>query len=76
MFKGHSFLFDKIMEMKSLTHDEMMAEFEHRVEVVTYLLKKDVRNHQEIWNLINSYYKDRDKTLERIRKNLAAMEVN
>ncbi|MHC1710392.1 MAG: type II/IV secretion system ATPase subunit [Methanomassiliicoccales archaeon] len=76
IFKGHSFLFDKIMEMKSLTHDEMMAEFDRRVEVVTYLLKKDIRNHREIWNLVNSYYKDHDKTLDRIRKDLAAMEVN
>jgi len=76
IFKGHSFLFDKIMEMKSLTHDEMMAEFDRRVEVVTYLLKKDIRNHREIWNLVNSYYKDHDKTLDRIRKDVAAMEVN
>ena len=76
IFKGHSFLFDKIMEMKSLTHDEMMAEFDRRVEVVTYLLKKDIRNHRDIWNLVNSYYKDHDKTLDRIRKDMAAMEVN
>lgn len=76
IFKGHSFLFDKIMEMKSLTHDEMMAEFDRRVEVVTYLLKKDIRNHRDIWNLVNSYYKDHDKTLDRIRKDVAAMEVN
>ncbi|MHC1679760.1 MAG: type II/IV secretion system ATPase subunit [Methanomassiliicoccales archaeon] len=76
IFKGHSFLFDKIMEMKSLTHDEMMAEFDRRVEVVSYLLKKDIRNHREIWNLVNSYYKDHDKTLDRIHKDLAAMEVN
>ncbi len=76
VFKGHSFLFDKIMEMKSLTHDEMMAEFDRRVEVVNYMLKKDIRNHREIWNLINAYYKDHDRTLERIRNDLAAMEVN
>jgi len=76
IFKGHSFLFDKIMEMKSLTHDEMMAEFDRRVEVVNYLLKKDVRNHREIWNLVNAYYKDHDRTLERIRKDLAATEAS
>lgn len=76
IFKGHSFLFDKIMEMKSLTHDEMMAEFDRRVEVVNYLVKKDIRNHREIWNLVNSYYKDHEKTLDRIRKDLAAMEVS
>ncbi|MDD1772569.1 MAG: type II/IV secretion system ATPase subunit [Methanomassiliicoccales archaeon] len=76
IFKGHSFLFDKIMEMRSLTHDEMMAEFDHRVEVLTYMQKKDIRNHREIWNLVNSYYKDHEKTLQRIRKEMAALEVN
>jgi len=76
MFKGHAFLFDKIMEMKSLTNDEMMAEFDRRVEVMNYLLKKDLRNHRDIWNLVNSYYKDHEKTLDRIHKDLAAMEVN
>ena len=76
IFKGHSFLFDKIMETKSLTHDEMMAEFDRRVELMNYLLKKDVRNHRDIWNLVNSYYKDHDKTLDRVRKEMAALEVN
>ncbi len=75
LFKGHAFLFDKIMEMRSLTNDEMMAEFDRRVEVVNYLMKKDVRNHREIWNIVNSYYKDHDKTLARLRADLAAMEV-
>lgn len=75
VFKGHAFLFDKIMEMRSLTHDEMMAEFDRRVELVTYLLKKDLRNHTEIWNLVSAYYKDHDKTMLRIRNDLAAMEV-
>ena len=76
IFKGHSFLFDKIMEMRSLTHDEMMAEFDRRKEVLNYMLKKDIRDHREIWNLVNSYYKDHVKTLDRIHKDLAAMEVN
>ncbi len=75
IFKGHAFLFDKIMEMRSLTNDEMMAEFDRRVEVINYLIKKDVRDHREIWNIVNSYYKDSEKTLARLRADLAAMEV-
>jgi len=75
IFKGHAFLFDKIMEMRSLTNDEMMSEFDRRVEVMNYLVKKDVRDHREIWNIVNSYYKDHEKTLARLRADLAAMEV-
>jgi hypothetical protein len=58
-----------------MTNDEMMAEFDRRVEVINYLVKKDMRNHREIWNIVNSYYKDSEKTLARLRADLAAMEV-
>jgi archaeal flagellar protein FlaI len=76
VFKGHAFLFDKIMETKSMTHDEIMSEFDRRVEVMNYLLKKDIRNYREIWNLVNAYYKDHTRTMDRIHKDLAAMEVS
>ncbi|MFZ1023126.1 MAG: type II/IV secretion system ATPase subunit, partial [Thermoplasmata archaeon] len=37
VFKGHSFLFDKIMELKNFTPDEMEAEFQRRASVIRYL---------------------------------------
>ena len=49
IFKGHSFLFDKIMEMKSLTHEEMMEEFERRIEIINYMVSKDMSDHRKIW---------------------------
>ncbi|MDG6221580.1 MAG: type II/IV secretion system ATPase subunit, partial [Candidatus Thermoplasmatota archaeon] len=33
-YRGHSFLFDKIMEMKNMTHEEMMTEYRRRVDVI------------------------------------------
>ena len=68
LYKGHSFLFDKIMEMKILTHDEMMTEFNRRVDIVKYMVYKDMTDHRKIWALINSYYKDPEKTITRVRK--------
>ncbi|MEM0448382.1 MAG: type II/IV secretion system ATPase subunit [Methanomassiliicoccales archaeon] len=70
LYKGHSFLFDKIMEMKSLTHEQMMAEFERRVDIVRYMVFKDMTDHRKIWSLINQYYKEPDKTIERVRKEM------
>ena len=70
VYKGHSFLFDKIMEMKSLTHDQMMNEFNRRVDLVRYLVFRDTTDHRKIWSLINAYYKDSDKTIARVRKEL------
>jgi len=70
IYKGHSFLFDKIMEMKSLTHDEMMEEFNRRTDIVKYMVQKDITDHRKIWALINSYYKDQEKTIKRVRREM------
>jgi flagellar protein FlaI len=70
IYKGHSFLFDKIMEMKSMTHDQMMTEFNRRVDIIRYMVYKDMTDHKKIWVLINSYYKDPDKTITRVRREL------
>lgn len=70
IFKGHSFLFDKIMEMKNLTHEELLEEFERRVDIVKYMVAKDLTDYKEIWALIREYYKEPKKTAERIRKEL------
>ena len=70
IFKGHSFLFDKIMEMKNLTHEELTQEFERRVDIVKYMVAKDIADHREIWGLIREYYKDSKATAEMVRKEL------
>jgi flagellar protein FlaI len=77
LYKGHSFLFDKIMEMKSLTHEQMMTEFSRRVDIIRYMVYKDMSDHRKIWALINQYYKDSEKTIARIRKELeeGGMEI-
>jgi len=70
VYKGHSFLFDKIMEMKSLTHEQMMTEFDRRVDIVRYMVYKDITDHRKIWALINNYYKEPDKTVEKVRSEM------
>jgi flagellar protein FlaI len=75
IFKGHSFLFDKIMEMKNLTHEELQQEFERRVDIVKYMVYKDIADHREIWGLIREYYKDSKKTAEMVRKELHRNDV-
>ncbi|MEM3567269.1 MAG: ATPase, T2SS/T4P/T4SS family, partial [Thermoplasmata archaeon] len=67
VFKGHSFLFDKIMEMKNLTHEEMMEEFNRRVEVVNYMVRKNITDYRKLANIIVAYFKDPKDTIEKIR---------
>jgi len=70
IFKGHSFLFDKIMEMKNLTHEELLQEFERRIDIVKYMVAKDMDDHNDIWALIREYYKEPKGTAEMVRKEL------
>jgi len=66
VFKGHSFLFDKIMELKNFSHDEMDAEFNRRVAVITYLVDHNIADHRQLWRLVSSYYKDPQEVMARI----------
>ena len=69
-FKGHSYLFDKIMTMKNMTHSEMMEEFERRTDIVKYWVMKKVLDYRDIWKTISDYYRDPLGTAERIRMEL------
>jgi len=66
VFKGHSFLFDKTMELRNLTHDEMEAEFQRRVAVVHYLAENRVNDHRQLWQLVAGYYKDPNEVMRKI----------
>jgi flagellar protein FlaI len=70
VFKGHSFLFDEIMEMKNLTHEEMEDEFQNRIDILKYLVEKNIVDYLEIARVIVSYYQYPEETVERIRKEM------
>src|SRR6266545_2215740 len=48
LYKGHSFLFDEIMEMKNMTHEEMEAEIQRRDEIINNKGEKDMVDFREI----------------------------
>jgi flagellar protein FlaI len=66
VFKGHSFLFDKTMEVRNMTHDEMEAEFQRRVAVVHWLAENKVTDHRQLWQLVAGYYKDPNEVMRKI----------
>ncbi len=74
-FKGHSYLFDKIMTMKDLTHNEIMEEFERRTDVIRYLVAKKIVDFRDIWAMVSEYYKDPQATAERVRMELSEIEM-
>src|SRR5206468_1470334 len=67
LYKGHSFLFDEIMEMKNMTHEEMEAEFQRRVDIINYMRERDIVDFREIAKIVISYYQYPDEAAKKIR---------
>ncbi|MEE9340475.1 MAG: type II/IV secretion system ATPase subunit [Thermoplasmata archaeon] len=70
IYKGHSFLFDELQEMKNMTHDEMDREFQRRVDLVNYMVEKDLDDYKDISRLVVSYYHYPEETIEKIRNEM------
>ncbi len=70
IYKGHSFLFDELQEMKNLTHDEMDQEFQRRVDLVNYMVEKGFDDYKGISRLVVSYYHYPEETIEKIRNEM------
>jgi archaeal flagellar protein FlaI len=68
VFKGHSFLFDKITELKNFTTEEMDAEFQRRVEVIKYLVRNHINDYRQLWKTVAQYYKDPNEVMARIQQ--------
>ena len=66
VFKGHSFLFDKIMEIRNFSHDEMDAEFQRRVGVIRFLVENKINDYRQLWRFVAAYYKDPTEVMKRI----------
>lgn len=70
VFKGHSFLFDEIMEMKNMTHEEIEREFRRRVDLVSYMTEKNMLDFREIAKIVVSYYQYPEETAKRVREEM------
>jgi len=66
-YLGHSVMFEKIMSKKNMTINEMNEEFKRRTEVVNWMVKKNVRNHQEVAKIVSQYYTDSEETMKKVR---------
>ncbi len=65
-YLGHSIMFEKVMSKKNMTMNEMNEEFKRRTEVVNWMLKKNVRNYQEVAVIVSHYYTDPEGTMKKI----------
>lgn len=73
IYKGHSFLRDKIMTVKNLTHEEMDLEFTSRTDIVQYMFDKGIDDYLAISVIVVEYYNDPEALLAKVNaeKNIA-----
>jgi archaeal flagellar protein FlaI len=76
VFKGHSFLFDKIMEIRNFTHEEMEEEFQRRASVIRYLVGHKTNDYRQLWRFVSSYYKDPKEVMARVEAGLPPPAAN
>lgn len=74
IYKGHSFLLDQIMEMKNMTHEEMAAEMKRRVDIIKYMVEKEITDFRKISNLVVAYFKEPMETIQKIREEMGWIE--
>ncbi|MFB6132281.1 MAG: type II/IV secretion system ATPase subunit [Halanaeroarchaeum sp.] len=57
---------DEIMDDRGWSRAEMLREFRDRKRVLAYLVERDVEDFRQFTALINEYYADEDRVMDRI----------
>lgn len=70
-FSGVSYVLERIQVEKGMAPDEMKQEIDNRVELIKYLIKRNVRNYKDVGRLVAGYYKDPKAIMEKVRKDEA-----
>ncbi|MBI2105540.1 type II/IV secretion system ATPase subunit [Candidatus Woesearchaeota archaeon] len=65
MFKRDSVVFNKIVQKKGITFDELQKEFEIRRSLLNFIYKKGIIEFEDVQSIINQYYKNKNTVLKR-----------
>ncbi|ALG82362.1 type II/IV secretion system ATPase subunit [Halanaeroarchaeum sulfurireducens] len=63
---------DEIRDERGWSHAEMLREFRDRKRVLQYFVEREVTDYREFTALINEYYADKDRVVDRIEGRLQA----
>ena len=47
-----------------------MIEYNRRVDVVKYMVYRDITDHRRIWEITNKYTKEPEEVVERMRREM------
>lgn len=70
VFGGHSNLYEKIMDMEDMTRDEVVNELNRRAEVISWMVKNNVRQFKDVNKVVSEFYEDSDKVVRVLKDNM------
>lgn len=71
-YSGVSYALERIAAEAGMSTPEIVAELQDRVRLIQHLVATDVRDYEQIAQLIASYYKEKDKVLAVVPRTEAA----
>ncbi len=66
MFKTDLKVFDKIIQQKGITKDQLIKEFQTRVKLLIEMYKRNILEIADVHGIINEYYKNPQGVLKRL----------
>ena len=67
-----SIVLDEIQEDRGWSRAELLREFRDRKRVLQYLVERDVEDYRKFTSLVNEYYANKDRVMDRIEGRLEA----
>ena len=60
--------------MRNMTHEEIEAEFQRRVDIINYMVQKALTDFREIAKIVVQYYQYPEETAKRVREEMGLPE--
>ncbi|PMB75327.1 MAG: type IV secretory pathway protein, partial [Candidatus Bathyarchaeota archaeon] len=70
VFSGHSSILEKHMKKMDISEEEIRRELQRRKTVLEWMVKKGIRRHIDVSNVIREYYANPNRVFQKARVGL------
>jgi flagellar protein FlaI len=67
-YTGRSYIIEHIAEKKGISNEEANEEIQRRARVIDWMCRRNIRNYQDVSNVIRSYTENADSILKEVAK--------
>lgn len=69
-FSGHSYVYEKVRNIRNWSPREMEREIKRRVDILEYMKMTEVDNYHKVAKIVSAYYKNPDAVMKEVREKL------